>query len=159
VWLVAGVWAVRSMAGSALGYSWGLACLGAGLRWGTFGLGDLEVATRLVDSTIAAGTTPVRVGMTAALVGALIGEAHVGGFRARPWGERAASAIAAAALVPIYIAPGPIDATWPAIAWRAPAAVAATAAILVLHPVAPRIPRVVPAALTAAGVLLALVAS
>jgi hypothetical protein len=147
------------MAGTPLSAAWGLACLGAGFRWGTLALADLEVATRLVGSTLTSGGPVVRAGMAAALVGALAGEAQVGGFRSRMWGERAASAIAIAALPPLFVASGPSDPAWrEALAWALPAA-GGTAAVLLAHPYALRLPRLAPVSLTAIGVVVALAAS
>lgn len=147
------------MAGTPVGFSWGLACLGAGFRWGTLTLGDLEVATRLVGPTITSGPLAVRCGMAAALLGALAGEAQVAGFRARTWGERAAGAVAIAVLPPLFVATGPADPAWQeALRWALPAA-AGTAAVLLAYPYASRLPGIAPIATTAAGVSVALVAS
>jgi hypothetical protein len=159
LWLVTGVWTVRAMAGTPVGFAWGLACVGAGFRWGTLAVGDLEVATRLVGSTLTSGTPAVRAGMALALVGALAGEAQIGGLRARAWAERAAAAVAIAALAPLFVAAGPADPAWQeALRWALPAAVG-TAAVLLSYPYATRLPALVPVAMTAVGVVVALLAS
>ncbi|MCI0346537.1 MAG: hypothetical protein L0221_14000 [Chloroflexi bacterium] len=155
VWIVAGVWTVRAMARAPLGLAWGVACLGAGLRWGTLSLGDIAVATRLGGPTVVAGPLLVRAGMIAALVGAVAGEADAGGFAARAWGERAAAAAAVVALVPLFVVRGPGDPRTDLVLVWAAAAASITAVVVVLGPLARRVPAWVGPAITATGVILA----
>ena len=158
VWIVTGVWTVRAMARTPLGIAWGVACLGVGLRWGSLSLGDIAVATRLGGPTVVTGPLLVRAGMIVALVGALAGEMHAGGFTTQTWGERAAAAGAVVVLVPLFIVPGPGDPrTGLSLIWVA-AAVALTCAVVALRPVALRLPAWVALALAVVGVTLAALA-
>jgi hypothetical protein len=154
VWIVAGVWTVRSMASAPLGIAWGIACLGAGMRWGTLSLGDVAVATRLGGPTVATGPLLVRAGMIAALVAALAGEMHSGGFATATWGERAAAAGAVVVLVPLFVVRGPGDPRTMALTWLGSAA-ALTCVVVVLRPLARRMPAWVPSAVAVTGVILA----
>lgn len=153
--LVAGVWTVRAMARTRLGAAWGVACLGAGLRWGTLGLGDVAVATRLNGPTVASGPLLVRIGMCAALAGAIAGEVRADGFASRTWGERAAAAAALAALVPLFVVRGPGDPHGLLPLLWAIAAVVGTVAVLLLKPFVALVPPWAPVAVAGAGVVLA----
>jgi hypothetical protein len=159
LWLVAGVWATRAMAGGALGSAWGIAAIGAGLRWGTLGFGDLEVATRIAGPTLLAGPLLVRGGMILALLAALTGEAQTGGLVSRTWGERGACLVVMASIAPLFVVRGPgapvsIDTLW----WPATAAVA-TGVVLLARPLAGRVQPWIPPAAAAAGIALAVLAS
>ena len=154
LWLVAGVWTIRAMAGAPLGLAWGIACMAVGLRWGTTSLGDVAVATRLAGPTVAAGPLVVRVGMIAALVGAVLDEARAGALRGPGWNERAAAGISVAALVALFVVRGPGDpATELPVLWAA-LAVVGTTLVLQLHRVLRPMPPVVPVAVVAAGTML-----
>jgi hypothetical protein len=135
--------------------AWGVACLGVGVRWGTLSLGDVAVATRLNGPTLTSGTLLVRIGMMAALAGALAGEMRSGGFSSRTWGERAAAAAAILALIPLFIVRGPGDPQSMApVLWGVSAAVG-TALVVFLRPVSTRLPSWGPVVLAAAGVTVA----
>jgi hypothetical protein len=159
LWIVAGVWTVRAMAGAPVGLAWGAACLGAAARWGTLGAGDVAVATRLGGPTVIAGPATVRVGMVVALAGAVMDEARLGGFETRTWGERAAAAAAVVALVALYLVRGPNDpqTTLP-VFWGVGAATL-TALVLTLHPLAARLPAWTAPTLAFAGVAVAVSAA
>lgn len=155
LWTVTGVWTVRAMARAPLGIAWGIACLGAGLRWGTLGLGDVAVATRLAGPTIVAGPLLVRAGMIAALVGAVLGEIDVGGLSVRAWGERVASSASVVALVALFLVRGPTDPrTSVALLWAA-AAVVLTVVVVGGRSIRIAVPRWLPPAVAAGGVVLA----
>jgi hypothetical protein len=146
------------MARTPVGIAWGVACVGAGLRWGTLSLGDVAVATRLGGPTIATGPLLVRAGMVAALVGAIAGEMQVGGFTTRTWGERAAGAAAVVVLVPLFVVRGPADPrTSLTLIWIASAA-AITCIVLVGRSAADRSPVWVAPAVAVGGIVLAAVA-
>jgi hypothetical protein len=146
------------MAGTPLDLAWGVACLGAAARWGTIGLGDVAVATRLAGPSVAAGPIVVRSGMLVALVGALVGEARVGAFDVRTWGERGAAVGAMVALVLLFVVRGPGDPrTALPVLWFAFAA-AFTVAAMVLRPVVVRLPSWVAPALAGVGVAVSVAA-
>lgn len=153
------MWAVRAVSGVPVGLAWGLACVGAGMRWGTLGLGDLEVATRVAGPTVLAGPPVVRAGMIASLVACLVAESQAEGLFARAWGERGAAAIVAASLGPLFVVPGP---TWPvgtdALSW-AGMGVAATTVVLFGRRLFAPVPRWTAPVVAAAGVAAALAAS
>ncbi len=157
VWIVAGVLTVRSVVGVPPGAAWAVACIGAGMRWGTFGLGDLETATRLLGPTVVSGEPAVQIGMTVALIAAVLEEAAGGGIQNGSWPERGAALVAGVVLVPLFLVGGPGRLGASAGPWAA-AAVVVLGAALLLRPLARRIPPWVPVALAAAGVVLAEVA-
>jgi hypothetical protein len=159
LWLVAGVWTIRAVAGSPLGLAWGTACLGVGLRWGTTSLGDLSVATRLNGPTLLTGNVLVQGGLALVFAAAVIGEARVGGLHSPARGERAASAIAVVALVAIFVVRGPGDPGSLLPIWWGAAAAAGAALVFLLRPVSQRLPVGPPAPPAAAGVVVAVVAS
>ena len=153
------MWTVRTVAGTPLGFAWGVACIAAGLRWGTLSLGDVGVATRVLGPTLTSGTYATRAGMAMAIAGAVLSEARVGGFLARTWGERAAASAAVAALAPLFVATGASGSVWgTAVPWAASAAVF-TAGVVLLHRVALRIPAFVPIVVTSAGAMIGLMGS
>jgi hypothetical protein len=154
LWIVAGVFTLRSVAGTSPGLAWGLSCLGVGLRWGTFGLGDIESATRLVGSTLAAGNPVVRVGMVAALAGAVLDEARRPDARASSWIEQSAAVAAAVVLVPAFLVSGPTELSAAVAPWAAGAA-GVLAAIIVARPLARRTSWWLPVAITTAGIMAA----
>lgn len=140
LWIIAGVWTVRAMAGSAHGLAWGIACAGACVRWGTLSLGDVAVATRIAGPTVVSGSFPVRTGVIVAVGAALLGETQTGGLRATAWGERAAAAAAVVALVSLFFVRGPGDPVSPeTILWVA-ASIAVTLVVVLAKPVADRVP-------------------
>ena len=155
LWLIGGIWTARAMAAAPVGAAWGLACLAAGLRWGSLDVGDLQVATRLIAPTVAAGGLATRAGMVLALAGALIGEARVDGLRARTFGERAAAMIALTALVALFCVEGPARSGVVAFGWWGLAGVVVTALVVALTPIASRLPALVPVGLVGAGMVLA----
>jgi hypothetical protein len=159
LWLIAGVWAVRATAGAPLGLPWGVACLGAGLRWGTLGLGDVEVATRLAGPSLVAGPVTVRIGMSLALLAAIVGEGHVDGFTARTWGERAAAAAVVASLAPLFVVRGPTDPGDLNTVWWILTSVGVTAVVLGGRTVVTRIPRWAPSLVAAGGAAAAVMGS
>lgn len=154
LWIVAGVLTVRSLIGVAPGAAWAVACVGAGMRWGTFGLGDLETATRLLGPTVVSGAPAVRIGMTLALVAAVLEEAAAGGVTIGSWPERGAALVAGVALVPVFLVGGPSRLSGSGTAW-AGFTVLVLGAVLLLRPLARRLPPWAPIALAAAGVLVA----
>jgi hypothetical protein len=159
LWIVAGVWTTRSVAGAELDVAWGIAAVGAALRWGTLSLGDVQVATRLAGPTLLAGPLIVRGGMVAALVAAIVGECRAARFETRNWGERGAAAAALTVLVPLFVlgaptAPLSLATLW----WIAPIALG-TLAILMVRPLAVRLPGWMAPALAAVGIAIASIAS
>lgn len=158
VWIVAGVFTIRALAGAPPGLAWGIACLGAGLRWGTLGVGDVETATRLLGATVMAGSPVVRIGMAAAAAGALADEARQGGLFATSWLERSAAVAATVALVPLFFAEGPTRLSASAVAWMLAAAGALVANVL-LQPLVRRVPWWLPVSVVTVGVIAAEVVS
>lgn len=158
LWLVAGVFAVRALSGGPVGAAWALACLGAGLRWGSLGLGDVQTATRLLGPTVLAGPLLVRAGMALALVAAVSGEARIGDAADGPVMRRAAAVVAVLGLVPLYVVTGPIDLAGSAAPWAA-ATAAVMGALLAARPLVAKLPGWVPVAVAAAGVTLAVLAA
>jgi hypothetical protein len=156
LWIVAGVFTLRSLTGAPPGLTWAVACLGAGLRWGTFALGDLESATRLVGSTIAAGSPVVQGGMIAALAAAVLDEARHPNGRT-PWTEQSAAVVAAVTLAVVFVLTGPAELSASVVPWAAAAAATLVATIL-LRPFARRLPQWAPLALAVVGVVVAEVA-
>jgi hypothetical protein len=154
LWIVAGVFTLRSVAGAPPGLAWGIAFMGAGLRWGTLGLGDLETATRLLGASVLAGGGLVRVSMAAALVGAVVDESARGDLLAGSFAERSATLVAGVALVPAFLVAGPVRSGPSSIAWGL-AGLGVVATLLLAGPIVRRIPRWLPSALVGAGVLLA----
>ncbi len=165
LWVVSGVWTVRAVAGNPVGLGWGIAVVGAGLRWGTLALTDLEVATRVAGPSLLAGTPAVRLGLWLALAGALIDEARSGdgqGLLARTWAPRAAGLLALVALVPTYLVRGAAgNGSSPAetALWWVCAAAALTAAALLVRPLAARAPSWAAPIVAAVGIALTLGAS
>ncbi|MEX2395206.1 MAG: hypothetical protein WD826_12090, partial [Actinomycetota bacterium] len=94
LWVVAGVWTVRSVAGAELNVAWGIAVIGAAMRWGTLSLADVAVATHLVGPSMSAGPVLVRAGLITALGAAVVGEWRAARWETRNWGERLAAAAA-----------------------------------------------------------------
>ncbi|MGH2758254.1 MAG: hypothetical protein ACRDKJ_01695 [Actinomycetota bacterium] len=158
LWIVTGVFTLRSVTRSAPGLAWGIACMGVGLRWGSFAVGDLETATRLFGATVIAGGPVARIGMTAALAGAVMDEARRGGLRADSWVDRGAALVALVVLVPLFLVEGASSDPILAGVW-AVAAAATLLAGLALHPVAKRLPSWVPLPVVVAGVAAAVVAA
>lgn len=130
VWLVAGVFTARAMAGVPLGAAWGIAVVGCGIRWGTLGLADLEVATRLAGTTLTAGPPVVRIGMGLAFAAALAGEVAAAGTRSPVPVVRIAGLTAIVALVPLFVLPGPDRPLGAQGLWWGLAAAAVTAFVL-----------------------------
>lgn len=156
LWLVAGVWTVRAVWGTAPGLAWGIACLGAAARWGTMTLADVESATRIFGPTVASGGPAVRWGMTAGLVAAVVSEARTDGLRARSWPERVAALAALAALVALYCVPGPGDpAVLTSLGLWALAGAALVAVTLALGRAAAAAPGWAPPVVAAVGLLVA----
>jgi hypothetical protein len=157
LWLVAGVWTVRSVAGERIGAAWGIATIGVGLRWGTQSLGDLEVATRVAGASLVAGTPLVRAGLGVAFAAALLEEAGGDGLVGGSWAPRAASLIALAALVPSFCVRGPLGGVAADVSWWAAGAVVLTGAVLLARRLVRMAspPAWVPAVAAAAGVALA----
>ena len=151
LWIVGGVFTVRFVWGRDPGVGWAIACVAAGLRWGTLGLADVEAATRLIGPTVAVGNVAMRTATAVALAAGLMDEMRIGTSRSGSVAERAASAIALATLVPLFVAPGPgslTSAAW----WLGAALALGTAAWLGSRPAA-RVPRWLPAALASASAL------
>jgi hypothetical protein len=153
VWLVAGVWTVRAMAGTPVGAAWGIACLAVGLRWGTTSLGEVTVATRVAGPTILAGPALVRIGVVIALAGAILDETNARGLREGLWIHRAAAGIAIAALVPLFVVRGPADPRSALPLLWGGAAAAAALAVLLVSVLRRRLPTAVPILLSSAGVV------
>lgn len=152
LWIVAAVFTLRAAIGAAPGLAWGIACVGVGLRWGSFAVGDLETATRLFGSSVIAGAPLTRIGVTAALAGAVVDEARRGGLRSDSWVERGAALAAIVALVPLFLVEGPTRDPVLAVIWGVAAAVALVVA-LALHPVARRVPSWLPLPVVIGGVV------
>lgn len=158
VWVVAGVFTARAVGGGPVGAAWAVACLGAGLRWGSLGFGDVETATRLLGPTVLAGPPLVRAGMALALIAAVAGEAGIGDVAAGPPLRRAAGVAAALALVPLFVVTGPIDLATSAVAWVG-ATAAVIGALLAARPLASSLPVWAPVAGAALGVSVAVLAA
>ena len=152
VWLVAGVWTARAMRSQPLSVGWGLAVLGAGLRWGTTGLVDVGVATKLLAPTIVAGGLALRLCMGAAVAAALISEAQILSSSDGSWLDKAVTAVALTALGPLFALQGSINLPTAAAAW-AGAALVGTAIVLALRPLAGRTPTWIPAVAALAAIL------
>lgn len=152
LWIVAGVFTLRSIAGTSPGIAWGVATLGAGLRWGTYSLGDLESATRLLGPTVAAGSWLVRAGMIAVLVGAVLDETRRADWSSS-WLSTAAGIAAGVSLVPAFIVPGPGDAPTSAVSWAAAAAGLLVVGIVV-RPITRRLPWWLPSLIVGVGLTL-----
>ena len=150
LWIVAGVFTLRSAVRSAPGLAWGIACIGVGLRWGSFAVGDLETATRLFGATVVAGGPAARIGMAAALVGALIDESRRDGLRSDSWVERGAAVVATVALVPLFLVEGATGEPLTAVVWGL-AGAAILLAALAMQPITRRIPSWTPLPLVIAG--------
>jgi hypothetical protein len=153
LWVVAGVWTVRSVSGSSMGVGWGLACVAATMRWGTLSLGDVEVSTRLAGPTLLSGTSPVRASMAIALAGALLDEARIDGLRSGSRAEQVAAALASIALVALFLTGGPLEPFIEAVGGWATAAVIVALVTLFASRIAKRIPAWVPLVLGAAGLV------
>ena len=154
LWIVVGVLTVRSVIGVAPGAAWAIACVGAGMRWGTFGLGDLETATRLLGPTVVSGAPALRIAMTVALLAAVVEEAAAGGVLKGSWPARGAALVAGVVLVPVFLVGGPSRLSGSGVAWAASTVLVLGAAVL-LGPLARRFPPWSPIVVAAAAVLLA----
>jgi hypothetical protein len=153
-WLVGGVWAVRRAWGRPPGLGWGIAVLGAGLRWGTLSVGGVQAATRLLGPTVAVGPAPAAVGAWLALAAALLDAAADDGLRARAVPLRAATVLAILALVPLYCVPGAGEPSLGAsLGWWVAASGVLAALVLWGASAARRVPRWVAPSVAAAGVL------
>jgi hypothetical protein len=160
LWIVAGVFTVRSVWGSPPGYAWAVLCLGTGARWGTLSLGDVEAATRIFGPSAATGSLLVHVGMAVAIVAALVSEAGIDGLRSASWATRGASFMALLALVGIAAGPGPGRTTvGQSLVWWAVSGVVGVAVTLALSRPVRRLPVWVPPLAAAAGVAAALLAT
>ncbi len=136
-----------------MGLGWGLACVAATMRWGSFSLGDVEVSTRLAGPTLLSGTSPVRAAMAIALAGALLDEARIDGLRSGSRAEQAAAVLASVALVGLFLAGGPLEPFIEAAGgWAAAAAIVAVVTLLA-GGIAKRIPAWTPFVLAAAGLV------
>ncbi len=155
IWIVGGVWTLRMLAGDEPSIAWGIACAGAAMRWGTLGLGDVEVATRLLGPSALSGPLAVRIGLVAALLAALASEALLGGLRARSIPELAAAVAALVTLVPLFCVRGGSTAAAPQ--WLVASAVLA-AVVLYAERYVRVVPRWVPPVIGAAGVMVATLA-
>lgn len=156
VWIVAGVMTIRSVAGAPIGLTWAIACVGAGVRWGTLGVADLETATRLLGPSVVTGSVPVRAGMILAAAAAVVDEAAADGLRATSWVERSAAVVAAVTLAALFLVVGPTDLSESALPWAAATAGVVTA-IVVLAPFAGRVPYAARVSAAALGVVIPLV--
>lgn len=158
IWIVAGVWSVRAAWSRPPGLAWGIACLGAGARWGVVSLAGIESAVRMFGPTVLVGLPIVRAGMTVAAVAALCSEARIDGLRAASWAERASALVALIVLVAAFAAPGPGE---PSIAasllWWALAGAGAVVLTLTLTRYVARLPMWLPAVVSGVGVMMALV--
>jgi hypothetical protein len=158
LWVVAGVWTVRSVWRSPPGYAWGVLCLCAGARWGTLSLGDVETAARIFGPT--PGPVVVRAGMILAVGAAVLSEARIDGLRSASWATRAAALAAALCVVAVAVAPGPgrTSVRPSLISWTV-AGVVLVAATLALSVVARRLPAWVPGLAAAVGITIVLTVS
>lgn len=146
---------MRWVWGVPLGPAWGLACLGAGLRWGSLGLADVQAATGLLGPTLGAGPPLVVAGAGVMLAAAALEEAAGDGLRARALPVRAASGAALLALVPAFCAPGwGGSSVLVTLAWWLAGAAALGALALSASGLARRVPGWAPAAAAAAGLLM-----
>lgn len=160
LWIVAGVFTVRSVWGEPPGYAWAVLCLGGAVRWGTMSLPDVETAARLFGPAVAAGAAPVRIGTALALVAAAVSEARDGGLRSSSWALRAAGMGALLAAVAVAVAPGPGRAgVARSLVWWAAVSALAVVVIWVAHPLARRVPAWMPAAAATIGVAAVLFSS
>ena len=99
-----------------------------------------------------AGPLLVRAGMIAALAAALAGEMQGDGFTTRTWGETGAAAGAIVVLVPLFVVRGPGDPTTSLPLIWAAVSVAFTGVVVVLRPIARRLPVWLPSTVASAGV-------
>lgn len=105
-WLVGGVWLVRRAWGRQPGIAWGIACLSAGLRWGTTGIDGVQAATRLFGPTVAAAPVLAAVGSCLVLGAALAEEAMDDGLRGEGLPERLSSVVVLSGLMILFVVPG-----------------------------------------------------
>lgn len=160
LWIVAGVFTVRSVWGSPPGYAWAVLCLGTGARWGTLSLADVEAAARIFGPSGAAGSALVHLGMGVAIAGAVASEAAIDGLRSDSWATRGAGLLTLLAVVAIAAGPGPGRAgAGRSLIWWAAAGVAAVVVTLALARTARRVPPWLPPAVAAAGIAVALLAT
>ena len=158
MWILAGVWSIRAAWGRPPSLAWGIACLGAGARWGTVSLAGVESAVRMFGPTVLSGLPTVRAGMILAAASALCSEARIDGLRATAWAERTAALVATITVVALYGVPGPGDPNVLAsLAWWAVAGAAAVTITLGLTRYVVRLPVWLLPLTATAGVMLALV--
>jgi hypothetical protein len=155
IWIVGGVWTLRTLVGDEPGIAWGIACAGAAMRWGTLGLGDVEVATRLLGPSLLSGPLAVRLGLAVAFLAALVAEAQIDGLRARSVPQQTAALIALVALVPLFCVRG--GTSLAIVRWIVAGGL--LSAVVLFAPRYTRlVPRWVPPAVGAAGVMVATLA-
>jgi hypothetical protein len=160
IWVVAGVWTVRSVWGVEPGYAWGIACLGSGARWGTLSVGDVETAARIFGPAAAAGPALVRLGVAVAVAAALVSEGRLGGLQATSWALRAAAMAAILALVAVAFAPGPgRTGLAPSLVWWAVVSALTVVVVVAFRRVAQRVPGWLPVVAAAGGIALAMAVS
>ena len=160
LWVVAGVWTVRSVWGSPPGYAWGLTCLGIAARWGTLSIGDIQATARIFGPAATAGPFLVHAGMVTAIAAAMVSEARIDGLRSAAWAPRVASFAAGLALVALAAAPGPGDPDLPqSLAGWGIGGAAIVGLTLVLNSPARRLPPWLPPVVAAVGVAAVVAAS
>jgi hypothetical protein len=159
VWLIAGVWTVRAISGSSTGVGWGVACLAAGLRWGTISLGDVEVATRLAGPTLQTGAFALRIGMAVAFGAALIDEARIAGLRSDSRAEQGAAIVALVALVALFGVAGPQEPFATALGRWAAGTALLVAVVLGAGRAMGRVPAWVPTIPAVAGLVVSVLAT
>lgn len=153
IWVVAGVWTLRLLCGDEPGLAWGIACVGAAMRWGALSIGDVEVATRLLGASALAGPVAVKAGLAFALVAAVASEASMDGLRARTIPQQAAAVAALVAIVPLFVIRGGTNLAVPR--WVVASGVIA-AVVAAATPYARRVPRWVAPVVASAGVVVAM---
>ncbi len=153
LWIVAGVWTARAVSGVSMGLAWGFACFAVALRWGTLSLGDVEVATRLTGPTLLSGTTPVRIAMAAAFVGAVMDEARIDGLRDPSRAGQAAAVTALVGLAGLFFTGGPQAPFTEALGGWAAAAAIVGAVVLLTAKLTRRMPAWVPVVVALAGLV------
>ncbi len=122
------------------------------MRWGTLGLGDVQVATHLVGAPVVAGSVAVRAGLVVALIAALAAEAAADGLRSGTVPAVASAVVALVALVPLFCVPGASYVLWLVVA------ALLAAVVLALARYARAVPRWAPIVTAAVGVVVATLA-
>lgn len=156
VLVVLGVWTARAAVGAPPGVPWAIACVAAGLRWGTISMSDLSAATRAVGApTILVKPLPAAAGACLVLLAALADESSRADLRSIEPVRRATGGAALLCLVPSFLVPGAgrPNLLLSLLLWVAASVVLAGVAGVV-SPLARRVPSGALAGLAAAGLFM-----